>query len=98
MNKRVNDIKLGDKILRGNINSKGFTVGDKNHVKDYRVIGLNPIVKIQQVIIKKGWEELGEIIEIDNKIVNRLRPLFSSNHFVYSMFGGDWSHVWVCNF
>ena len=73
---RRNDIKLGDKIVRGKINSKGFAVGNPNHIKDYRVVGLNPKVKLQQVITKKREEELGDIIEIDNNIVNSLRPMF----------------------
>ena len=94
---RDNDIKLGDKITRGNINKDGFTVGNPNHVKTYRVIGLNPNVKLQQVIMKNGEEELGEIIEIDNNIVNILRPLHSNLSYMLSP-DTDWSYSWVGNF
>lgn len=94
---RNNDIKLGDSITRGNINGNGFVIGNPNHVKYYRVIGLNPNVKLQQVIMKKGEEELGEIIEIDNNIVNKLRPLHGSLSYMISP-DTDWSYSWVGNF
>ena len=47
--------------------------------------------------MKKGEEELGEIIEIDNNIVNKLRPLHGSLSYMLSP-DTDWSYSWVGNF
>jgi hypothetical protein len=95
---RNNDIKLGDKIIRGNINKDGFAVGNPKNIKEYRVIGLNPKVKLQQVLTKKGEQELGEIIEIDNTVVNilRLLPLTTFKDEPYT--DTNLNYIWVGNF
>lgn len=98
-NKNSKDVKLADKVVRGKIDSNGFVVNypiDK--VRNYRVIGLNPNLKLQEVLIVKGEEELGEIEEFDWSVTNSFRPMFTKNHIVYSMFGGDWAHIWIADF
>lgn len=97
--KTEKNIKLGDKIVRGNVDPAGMVIGyPKNKVKNYRVIGLNPNLKLQEILIINGEEELGDVEEFNWTISNSLRPMFPKNHLVHSLFGGDWSHVWVGNF
>ena len=97
--KNVKGIKLGDKIDRGKIDSRGMVVGHPKHkIRDYRVIGLNPNLKIQEVLIINGYEELGNIEEFDWSITNSFRLMFPEGHLVYRMFGGDWSHIWIGDF
>lgn len=101
LNENKNDIgiKLGDKISRGKVDSNGNVVGYPKHkLREYRVIGLNPNLKLQEILIINGEEELGNIEEFDWNITKHLRPLFSKDHMVYRVFGGDWSHAWVGDF
>ena len=88
-------VKLGCKVLRGRVNSKGFTIGV---IRDYRVIGLNPRIKLQEVLIVNGFEELGEIEEFEWTLSKSLRLLFPPDHLVYKLFGGDWSHTLIGDF
>ena len=96
-NKNYLGVKLGDKICRGKVNSKGMTIGKE--VRDYRVIGLNPNIKLQEILSKKGEQELGKIEEFDwREISGYLRPMFPDNHFIHSIDDGDWSHIWIGDF
>lgn len=98
-NKNDINIKLGDKISRGNVDSKGMVVGYPKHkVRDYRVIGLNPNLKLQEILIVNGEQELGDIEEFNWNITKSLRPMFPDDHIVHDMFGGDWTHIWVGDF
>jgi len=91
--------QLGDKIVRGKINDAGFLVDKKQPAKDYRVIGLNPNLKLQEVFYVNGYQELGEIEEFDWEMTKLLRPMFPPGSFVNSLFpDNDWSHIWVGNF
>jgi len=97
--KNVKGIKLGDTLVRVRVDSHGMVIGYPKHkVRDYRVIGLNPNLKLQEVVFKNGDQELGEIEEFDWSMTDKLRPMFPTGHLVHNMFGGDWSHVWVGDF
>jgi hypothetical protein len=95
----IRKIKLGDKITRGNIDSNGRVVGYPKHkVRDYRVIGLNPKLKLQEVLSVNGEVELGEVEQFDWKLQDSLRPMFDNDHFIHSFGIGDMSHIWVGDF
>lgn len=71
-------IQLGDYICIGNIMPNGRTQG---LLKGYRCIGVNPNVKLQNVITVNGSEELtDDIITLTDKQLNNIRPLGSINY------------------
>lgn len=101
LNENVNGvgIKLGDKIIRGDVNSIGLVVDyPKNDLREYRVVGLNPNLKLQEILIVNGEEELGDVEEFDWSVTKFLRPMFPKNHIIYSISDIDWSYIWVGNF
>lgn len=81
------DIKLGDTIIRGKVDSKGTALGE---TRKYRVIGLNPNLKIHEVHLIDGEEELGEIEEFGWDITKSLAPIRPGNEAM--------SHVWIGDF
>ena len=84
------EIKLGDKIVNQTNKNK---IGNPT----YRVIGLNPNIKLQRVYIVKCEEELGEIIELSEKDIETLKPMFDKDHpFRHGLFGThDMSYIWI---
>ena len=97
---KLNTLQLGDYITRGNIDSKsGMTIGKKVPLS-YRVIRINPKIKIQRVFWVKGFQELGEIEEWDyGNLMSNLRQMFPPGHLVHLLSEGeDWSMYWVGNF
>ena len=91
-------IKLGDHITRGNIDKYGFLVNKNKPCKDYRVIGLNPNLKLLEVFTVKGYEESGKEETFDWSISDKLRPQFPEGHLVHLLMDRDWSHCCVGNF
>jgi hypothetical protein len=78
---------LGDHVCRGNINSDGFVVGKKK-ARDYRVVGINPIPRIQEVVYVNKDYELGEIVQLTEANLCSLRPQFGKNkEFILAVFG-----------
>jgi hypothetical protein len=96
MTKNILGIKLGDKIHRAKVDSYGMLIGKKSN--DYRVVGLNPNLKLQEVFYIKGFDELGTIQEFDWSVSKHLRPMFPDNHFIYKLDDSDWSHIWIGDF
>ena len=91
--------QLGDKIVRGKINDSGFLIDKKQPIRDYRVVGLNPNLKLLEILWIDGDQEEGNIEEFDWSITKTLRLMFPDNHFVNSLFSeDDWSHIWVGDF
>jgi hypothetical protein len=71
-NKNTIGIQLGDKVIRNG--------------KNYRVVGLNPVLKLQEILIVNGWEELGNIDVFDWSISDSL----------HKQKGSDW--IWIGDF
>jgi len=93
-------MRLGDHVSRGRTNPKtGIVIGyPKNRIRYYRVVGLNPSLKLQEVLGKNSWEELGKIEEFDWLLAEKLQPLFPPEHFAHWFFGGDYSCYWTGDF
>lgn len=94
--KNILNIKLGDKIVRCKVNKHGMTIGKK--AREYRVVGLNPNLKLLEIFMVNGFEEEGTTQEFDWAVSKYLRPMFPDNHFIHLIDDSDWSHIWIGDF
>lgn len=67
------------KILLGDF----VNIGSAKNYKYYRVVGVNPKIKIQEVLNKNGEEELGDIIILSDEDVKNIKnsPTFFNNTY-----------------